>query len=141
MKKLFLAISLVLVSAISANAAEKYATVNIDYVLSKYPAAQQATEWLKKQEIELQKFVVNARQDLEKTPEAQKKAKEEKYNKELQTKAMNIRKQEEAKGKEIYAKFEEAVKTTAKSGGYTLVVPAAFYGATDISEQVVKNLK
>lgn len=141
MKKLLTAMGLVMITAISANAAEKYATVNVDYVMSKYPAAIQTTEWLKKQEIDLQKFVMNARQDLDKTPDVQKKAKEEKYNKELQTKAMNIRKQEEAKTKEIYAKFSAAVSTTAKAGGYTLVVPAAFYGATDISEQVIKNLK
>lgn len=141
MKKLLTAMSLILVSAVSANAAEKYATVNVDYVMSKYPAAQQATEWLRKQETDLQKFVLTARQDIEKTPEAQRKAKEEKYNKELQTKAMSIRKQEEVKGKEIYTKFDAAVKTTAKAGGYTLVLPVALYGATDISDEVLKNMK
>lgn len=53
---------------------------------------------------------------------------------------MNLRKQEEAKGKEIYAKFDAAVKSVAKAGGYTLVVPAALYGATDITDEVVKAL-
>lgn len=141
MKKLLLTLTLLTATAVSVNAAEKYATVNVDYVMSKYPAAIQATESLKKQEAEIQQFVLNARKDLEKTPDAQKKAKEEKYNKELQTKAANLRKQEEAKGKEIFDKFEAAVQTTAKAGGYTLVVPAALYGATDISDSVLKNLK
>lgn len=56
-------------------AAEKYATVNVEYAMSKYPAAQQATDALRKQELEIQKFVLDARKDLEKTPEAQKKQK------------------------------------------------------------------
>lgn len=141
MKKLSLALACIMATTMSVNAAEKYATVNIDYVMSKYPAAQQATEWLRKQETEIQKFVITARQDIEKTPEAQRKAKEEKYNKELQEKAIKLRQQEDAKGKEIYAKFDAAVKTTAKAGGYTLVLPAALYGATDISDAVLKNLK
>ena len=54
---------------------------------------------------------------------------------------MNLRKQEELKGKEIYEKFNTAVQSTAKAGGYALVVPAALYGATDISDLVLKNLK
>ncbi|MBQ2644325.1 OmpH family outer membrane protein [bacterium] len=141
MKKILLTLALLSTVAISSNAAEKYATVNVDYVMSKYPAAQQATDWLRKEELSIQQFVLKAKQDIEQTPEAQKKAKEEKYNKELQTKAMNLRKQEEAKGKEIYSKFDAAVKTTAKAGGYTLVIPAALYGATDISDTVLKNLK
>lgn len=140
MKKLLLTLGLLAVTAIPSIAAEKYATVNVEYVMSKYPAAKQATEALRKEEMNIQKFVLNARQDLDKTPEAQKKAKEEKYNKELQTKAMNLRKQEEAKGREIYTKFDSAVKAVAKEGGYSLVLPAALYGATDISEAVVKKL-
>jgi len=51
-----------------------------------------------------------------------------------------MRKQQDAKGKEIFNKFDTAVKAVAKSGGYTLVVPAALYGATDISDAVVKQL-
>lgn len=140
MKKLLMSIGLLSVLALPSMAAEKYATVNVEYVMSKYPAAQQATEWLRKEELSIQKFVLDARKDIEKTPEAQRAAKEEKYNKELQSKAMNMRKQQEAKGKDIFNKFDLAVKNVAKSGGYTLVVPAALYGATDISDAVVKQL-
>ena len=140
MKKLLMSIGLLSVLALPSMAAEKYATVNVEYVMSKYPAAQQATEWLRKEELSIQKFVLDARKDIEKTPEAQRAAKEEKYNKELQAKAMNMRKQQEAKGKDIFNKFDLAVKNAAKSGGYTLVVPAALYGATDISDAVVKQL-
>lgn len=140
MKKVLLALGLLMTMSVSAQAAEKYATVNVEYVMSKYPAAQQATDALRKQELDIQKFVLDARKDLEKTPDAQKQAKEEKYNKDLQAKAMNLRNQEEAKGKEIYAKFDAAVKSVAKAGGYTLVLPAALYGATDISDSVIKAL-
>lgn len=140
MKKALLSLWVLMTMILPSAAAEKYATVNVEYAMSKYPAAQQATDALRKQELEIQKFVLDARKDLEKTPEAQKKAKEDKYNKDLQTKAMNLRKQEEAKGKEIYAKFDAAVKSVAKAGGYTLVVPAALYGATDITDEVVKAL-
>ena len=140
MKKLFLTLGLLAVTAIPSIAAEKYATVNVEYVMSKYPAAQQATETLRKEEMNIQKFVMTARQDLDKTLDAQKKAKEQKYNKELQQKALNLRKQEETQGREIYSKFDAAVKATAKAGGYTLVLPAALYGATDISDAVLKNL-
>lgn len=140
MKKLLMSIGLLSVLAMPSMAAEKYATVNVEYVMSKYPAAQQATEWLRKEELSIQKFVLDARKDIEKTPEAQRAAKEEKYNKELQTKAMNMRQQQESKGKDIFNKFDSAVKAVAKSGGYTLVVPAALYGATDISDAVLKQL-
>lgn len=141
MKKVLLSIAMFTLTAIPVLAAEKYASVNVEYAMSKYPAAQQATDALRKQELEIQKFVLEARKDVEKAPEAQKKAKEDKYNKELQTKIMNLKKQEEAKGKEIYAKFDAAVKSVAKSGGYTLVLPAALYGATDVTEDVIKALK
>lgn len=140
MKKLLMTIGLFSLLAIPSMAAEKYATVNVEYVMSKYPAALQATDWLRKEELAIQKFVLDARKDIEKTPEAQRAAKEEKYNKELQAKALNMRKQQDAKGKEIFNKFDTAVKAVAKSGGYTLVVPAALYGATDISDAVVKQL-
>lgn len=140
MKKLLMSICLLSVFAMPSIAAEKYATVNVEYVMSKYPAAQQATEWLRKEELAVQKFVLDARKDIDKTPQAQRAEKEEKYNKELQTKAMNLRKQQDAKGKEIFNKFDSAVKAVAKSGGYTLVLPAALYGATDISDAVVKQL-
>ena len=92
------------------------------------------------EEIKIQKFVLNARQDLEKTPAAQKKAKEDKYNKDLQAMALNLKKLEEAKGKAIYAQFNTAVQSVAKAGNYSLVVPVALYGATDITEDVIKAL-
>lgn len=140
MKKIISAIGLMAVMALPSIAAEKYGVVNVDYVMSKYPAALQANDAIRKQETEVQKFLLNARKDLEKTPESQRKAKEEKYNKELQTKAMALRQQEEKTGQELFNKFDAAVKAVAKEGGYSLVVPAALYGATDISDLVIKKL-
>ena len=125
----------------SSFAAEKYAMVNVEYVMSKYPAAQQATEWMRQEEIKMQKFVTDARLDIEKTPEAQRKAKEDKYNKQLQDMALKLKQQEEAKSKAIFQGFDNAVKKVGKEGGYNLIVPAALYGATDISEDVIKALK
>ena len=75
MKKFFVVCMLFVVSALSANCAEKYAFVNIDAVMNAYPEAKSATEWLKNEEIKIQKFVVNARADLDKTPEASRKDK------------------------------------------------------------------
>lgn len=141
MKKLFLTLGIILAVSSNAIAAEKYAMVNVEYVMSKYKAAQQATEWMRQEEIKMQKFVTDARLDLEKTPNAQKKAKEEKYNKQLQDMAAKLKQQEEAKSKAIFDGFDSAVKKVSKDGGYSLVVPAALYGATDISEDVVKALK
>lgn len=140
MKKIISAMGLMAVMALPSIAAEKYGVVNVDYVMSKYPAALQANDAIRKQETEVQKFLLNARKDLEKTPESQRKAKEEKYNKELQTKAMALRQQEEKTGQELFNKFDAAVKAVAKEGGYSLVVPAALYGATDISDLVIKKL-
>lgn len=140
MKKLLMSIGLFSILSMPAFSAEKYATVNVEYVMSKYPEAIQATDWLRKEELNIQKFVLDAKKDIDKTPEAQRKAKEDKYNKDLQTKAMNLRNQQDAKGKVIFDKFDAAVKSVAKSGGYTLVVPAALYGATDISDSVLKEL-
>lgn len=140
MKKIISAMGLMAVMALPSIAAEKYGVVNVDYVMSKYPAALQANDAIRKQETEVQKFLLNARKDLEKTPESQRKAKEEKYNKELQTKAIALRQQEEKTGQELFNKFDAAVKAVAKEGGYSLVVPAALYGATDISDLVIKKL-
>ncbi|MDO5305988.1 MAG: OmpH family outer membrane protein [bacterium] len=140
MKKIFSTIGLLTVMALPSVAAEKYGVVNVDYVMSKYPAALQANDAIRRQETEVQKFLLDARKDLEKTPESQRKAKEEKYNKELQTKAMALRQQEEKKGQELFNKFDAAVKAVARENGYTLIVPAALYGASDISDLVIKKL-
>ena len=140
MKKILSTLGLLTVMALPSAAAEKYGIVNVDYVMSKYPAALQANDAIRRQETEIQKFLLDARKDLEKTPEAQRKAKEEKYNKELQTKAMALRQQEEKKGQELFNKFDAAVKAVARENGFTLIVPAALYGASDISDLVVKKL-
>ena len=140
MKKIFSTIGLLTVMALPSVAAEKYGVVNVDYVMSKSPAALQANDAIRRQETEVQKFLLDARKDLEKTPESQRKAKEEKYNKELQTKAMALRQQEEKKGQELFNKFDAAVKAVARENGYTLIVPAALYGASDISDLVIKKL-
>ena len=141
MKKLLLTFGIALFLGLPSMAAEKYGFVNVEYVMSKYKAAQQASEWMRQEEIKVQKFVTDARLEIEKTPEAQRKAKEDKYNKELQNMALKLREQEETKSKAIYQGFDNAVKKVAKDGGYTLIVPAALYGATDISEDVIKALK
>lgn len=141
MKKLLLTIGILSFLGNNAFAAEKYGMVNVEYVMSKYPAAQQATEWMRQEEIKMQKFVTDARLDIEKTPEAQRKAKEDKYNKQLQDMALKLKQQEEAKSKAIFEGFDNAVKKVGKSGGYSLIVPASLYGATDISDEVLKLLK
>jgi len=141
MKKILSVLGLLFAMSLPSFAAEKYGFVNVDYVMSNYPAAQQATEWLRQEEMKMQKFISDARLDIEKTPEAQRKAKEDKYNKQLQNMTEQFRQQEEAKSKAIYQGFENAVKKVSKAGGYTLIVPAALYGATDISDDVVKALK
>mgnify|MGYP002707161252 FL=1 len=140
MKKILSTLGLLTVMALPSVAAEKYGIVNVDYVMSKYPAALQANDSIRRQETEIQKFLLDARKDLEKTPESQRKAKEEKYNKELQTKAMALRQQEEKKGQELFNKFDAAVKAVARENGFTLIVPAALYGASDISDLVIKKL-
>lgn len=140
MKKILSTLGLLTVMALPSFAAEKYGIVNVDYVMSKYPAALQANDAIRRQETEIQKFLLDARKDLEKTPESQRKAKEEKYNKELQTKAMALRQQEEKKGQELFNKFDAAVKAVARENGFTLIVPAALYGASDISDLVIKKL-
>ena len=48
MKKLLLSLGLLTVMAMPA-CAEKYATVNVDYAMSKFPAAQQATDALRQE--------------------------------------------------------------------------------------------
>ena len=83
MKKILSTLGLLTVMALPSVAAEKYGIVNVDYVMSKYPAALQANDAIRRQETEIQKFLLDARKDLEKTPETQRKAKEEKYNKEV----------------------------------------------------------
>ena len=52
----------------------------------------------------------------------------------------NVKKQEDLKGEEITANVKKAVATVAQNGGYSLVVTNALYGATDISDEVLKVL-
>ena len=61
MKKIMSAIGLLTVMALPSMAAEKYGVVNVDYVMSKYPAALQANDDIRKQETDVQKFLLDAR--------------------------------------------------------------------------------
>lgn len=93
---------------------------------------------------ELVKFIENARKDVASITDAnKKKAAEEKYNKELQTKKEKIETDYAAKLKSIDASISKQIEVQAKAQGYDLVLSKGIvlYGGKDITSEIIKVIK
>ncbi|MGN0192222.1 MAG: OmpH family outer membrane protein [Candidatus Gastranaerophilaceae bacterium] len=141
MKKLFAIVALLCITAVPGFSAEKYGVVNIEAVMAANPEAKAANDWLRTEELKIQKFVIDARKDIDKTADSAKQAKEDKYNKQLQQMAQSLKTQEAQKAQKLYNDFNIAVQKVARQQGYTLIVPAALFGAQDITQEVIKAMK
>ena len=93
---------------------------------------------------ELVKFIENARKDVASiTDSSKKKAAEEKYSKELQTKKEKIELEYASKLKAIDASISKQIETQAKAQGYDVVLSkgVVLYGGRDITSEIVKVVK
>ena len=93
---------------------------------------------------EVIKFIEKARKDVASITDAnKKKAAEEKYTKELQTKREKIESEYAAKLKAIDASISQQIEIQAKSQGYDLILSKGIvlYGGKDITADLVKVVK
>jgi len=93
---------------------------------------------------DLGNFVTTARAAVAKEPNAtKKKALEDKYNKELNTKRNNIQKDYANKLANIDKSISSVIAQKAKAAGYELVLAkgVVLYGGTDITAEITKSVK
>lgn len=93
---------------------------------------------------DLGNFVTTARAAVAKETNAtKKKALEDKYNKELNTKRNNIQKDYTNKLANIDKSISALIAQKAKAAGYELVLAkgVVLYGGTDITAEIAKNVK
>ena len=93
---------------------------------------------------DLGNFVTTARAAVAKETNAtKKKALEDKYNKELNTKRNNIQKDYTNKLANIDKSIYALIAQKAKAAGYELVLAkgVVLYGGTDITAEIAKNVK
>lgn len=93
---------------------------------------------------EVMKFIEKARKDVASISDAnKKKAAEEKYNKELNTKREQIEKDYAAKLKELDISISQQIEAKAKADGYDLVLSKGIvlFGGKDITPEIIKIVK
>ncbi len=142
MKKLVLLLGVMLLAAQCTYAEDKFGSVDLGKVMQQYSKSQEATKWVQAQEKSIQSFIADARKKVAAAPENQKKALEEKYNKELVNKIEALRKNKEVKVKQIGTAVESAIQAVGKEGGYTLLLPASttLYGSEDVTDKIITKL-
>lgn len=93
---------------------------------------------------DVMKFIEKARKDVASISDAnKKKAAEEKYNKELNTKREQIEKDYAAKLKELDISISQQIEAKAKADGYDIVLSKGIvlYGGKDITPEIIKIVK
>lgn len=141
MKKIVLLLLMMLLATPAF--AAKYASVDIDKVLNGYSKTQNLNTNFQKQEADIRVYMLDAQKKVVSAKtDAERKALEDKYGKELQTKMEAIQKAKLNALKDLEVDVKAAIQSVGKSGNYDLILPvtSAFYGATDISDQVIKIL-
>ena len=128
----------------SAVAAEKIAVVDVQAVVAKSPQVQALKkEQLKKME-EFQKWLTNAKNDIEKQKTDEGKAKlRKKYEAEYVKKQEAMRKSYMEKLQSADKSINATIEEQAKTKGYDLIIAkgVVIYGGDDITEDVIKALK
>lgn len=93
---------------------------------------------------DLSSFVTTAKTKIKKESDTtKKKALEDKYNKELQTKKNTIEKDYTVKLSAIDTSISNTIKQTAVKNNYSLVLAkgVVLYGGTDITNEIVNSVK
>lgn len=144
-----LAVSLLAAGCLSFNSAVMakdftVAVVDIPQVVTSSAQVQALKKEQQAKAEELVKFIENARKDVASiTDSSKKKAAEEKYSKELQTKKEKIELEYASKLKAIDASISKQIETQAKAQGYDVVLSkgVVLYGGKDITSEIVKVVK
>lgn len=144
-----LAVSLLAAGCLSFNSAVMakdftVAVVDVPQVVTSSAQVQALKKEQQAKAEELVKFIENARKDVASiTDSSKKKAAEEKYSKELQTKKERIELEYASKLKAIDASISKQIETQAKAQGYDVVLSkgVVLYGGKDITSEIVKVVK
>lgn len=144
-----LAVSLLAAGCLSFNSAVMakdftVAVVDVPQVVTSSAQVQALKKEQQAKAEELVKFIENARKDVASiTDSSKKKAAEEKYSKELQTKKEKIELEYASKLKAIDASISKQIETQAKAQGYDVVLSkgVVLYGGKDITAEIVKVVK
>lgn len=144
-----LAVSLLAAGCLSFNSAVlakdfTVAVVDVPQVVTSSAQVQALKKEQQAKAEELVKFIENARKDVASiTDSSKKKAAEEKYSKELQTKKEKIELEYASKLKAIDASISKQIETQAKAQGYDIVLSkgVVLYGGKDITSEIVKVVK
>ena len=144
-----LAVSLLAAGCLSFNSAVlakdfTVAVVDVPQVVTSSAQVQALKKEQQAKAEELVKFIENARKDVASiTDSSKKKAAEEKYSKELQTKKEKIELEYASKLKAIDASISKQIETQAKTQGYDVVLSkgVVLYGGKDITSEIVKVVK
>ena len=144
-----LAVSLLAAGCLSFNSAVMakdftVAVVDVPQVVTSSAQVQALKKEQQAKAEELVKFIENARKDVASiTDSSKKKAAEEKYSKELQTKKEKIELEYASKLKAIDASISKQIETQAKARGYDVVLSkgVVLYGGKDITSEIVKVVK
>lgn len=144
-----LAVSLLAAGCLSFNSAVMakdftVAVVDVPQVVTSSAQVQALKKEQQAKAEELVKFIENARKDVASiTDSTKKKAAEEKYSKELQTKKEKIELEYASKLKVIDASISKQIETQAKAQGYDVVLSkgVVLYGGKDITSEIVKVVK
>ena len=144
-----LAVSLLAAGCLSFNSAVMakdftVAVVDVPQVVTSSAQVQALKKEQQPKAEELVKFIENARKDVASiTDSSKKKAAEEKYSKELQTKKEKIELEYASKLKAIDASISKQIETQAKAQGYDVVLSkgVVLYGGKDITSEIVKVVK
>ncbi len=144
-----LAVSLLAAGCLSFNSAVMakdftVAVVDVPQVVTSSAQVQALKKEQQAKAEELVKFIENARKDVASiTDSSKKKAAEEKYSKELQTKKEKIELEYASKLKAIDASISKQIEIQAKAQGYDVVLSkgVVLYGGKDITSEIVKVVK
>ncbi len=122
----------------------KVAYVDMQEVLKNSKQYSDITKERKAKIEELAKFVDAAKKEIIKqSTEEKQKELEKKYNDELKSRKERIEKEFAAKIAALEKNINDAISTTAKAQGYSIVLSknVVFYGGKDITDSVKKSVK
>lgn len=126
----------------------KVGTINTARILQEHPEAQKLLKDLAKAEMDLNKKVLEKRQEIMKAKEQNKTDTElqmlaEQMRLEIEPEAKKLEEESNRKSESIEAQVDTAIQAVAKAGKFDviLVKEAVLYGGEDITDAVIKNIK